>query len=175
VVTSLILVAAKNGRGRLLLKTASFLHLVMNSLKKYKVVAAEAGLRPAILKLLLENDLPVADLDDNKTLFACLNDSDMIGTGGLEPFGKCALLRSISVRKNLQKRGLGKFIVAELEKAARQMGINSLYLLTTTAGDFFAKEGYQRIDREAVPLEIKNTSEFLTICPSTAAVMRKFL
>ena len=44
----------------------------MNSLREYKVVVAEAGLKPAVLALLRENDLPVSDLDETKTLFACL-------------------------------------------------------------------------------------------------------
>jgi len=119
--------------------------------------------------------LPTADLDENKVLFACLNHGSVIGTGGLEFFGDCALLRSISIKKDLQKKGLGKFIVAELEKIARQKGINCLYLLTTTAADFFAKEGYEMIVREKAPFEIKNTTEFSSVCPSHALVMRKYL
>jgi amino-acid N-acetyltransferase len=75
----------------------------------------------------------------------------------------------------MQKKGIGKFIVGELEKVARQSGVNCLYLLTTTAGGFFTKQGYGAIDREAVPIEIKNTTEFSSTCPSTAEVMIKFL
>ena len=98
----------------------------------------------------------------------------VIGTGGLESFRDCALLRSISIKRSAEK-GLGKFIVGELEKMARQNGVNCLYLLTTTAEGFFTKQGYETIDRETVPIEIKNTTEFSSICPSTAEVMRKFL
>jgi amino-acid N-acetyltransferase len=147
----------------------------MNSLREYRVVVVEAGLKPAVLALLRENDLPVSDLDETKTLFACLDNGDLIGTGGLESFRDCALLRSISIKKDLQKKGLGKFIVGELEKVARQSGVNCLYLLTTTAEGFFTKRGYETVDRETVPIEIKNTTEFSSICPSTAKVMRKFL
>ena len=147
----------------------------MNSIGEYKLVVAEAALRTATLALLQENDLPTSDLDETKTLFAFLSNGDVIGTGGLESFGDCALLRSISVRKDLQKKGMGKFIVGELEKVARQSGINCLYLLTTTAESFFTKRGYEIIDREAVPNEIKNTSQFSSICPSTAKMMRKIL
>ena len=147
----------------------------MNSLRVYNVVVVEAGLKPAGLALLRENDLPVSDLDETKTLFAILSDGDVIGTGGLESFRDSALLRSISIKKDLQQTGLGKFIVGELEKTARQSGVNCLYLLTTTAAGFFVKLGYETIDREIVPIEIKNTTEFSSICPSTAEVMRKFL
>lgn len=162
-------------RGRLLFETASFLNIIMNSPKEYKLLAAGTHLRPAILELLLANDLPVADLDENKNLFACLANGDVIGAGGLELFGDCALLRSLCVRKDLQKKGLGKFIVGEIEKIALQKGIHGLYLLTTTAEGFFSNEGYEKIDREGVPAEIKNTTEFSSICPSSAIVMRKFL
>ena len=147
----------------------------MNSLKEYNFVLVEADLKPAVLELLRENDLPVRDLDETKTLFACLSNGDVIGTGGLESFRDCGLLRSISIKKDLQKKGLGRFIVGELEKMARQNGVKCLYLLTITAAGFFTKQGYETIGRETVPIEIKNTTEFSTICPSTAEVMRKFL
>lgn len=147
----------------------------MESLKEYKIIVVDDGLRPAVLALLAENDLPVADLDENKILFACLDRGDLVGTGGLELFKDCALLRSISIRKDLQKKGLGKFIVGKLEQVARRIGINSLYLLTTTAENFFSHLGYNKIDREEVPAEIKNTSQFSSVCPSSAVVMRKFL
>lgn len=150
-------------------------NVIMNSDTTYKLVVSEPGLRPAILALLQENALPIVDLDEHKVLFACLINEELIGTGGLEFFTDCALVRSVSVRKDLQKRGLGKFIVDELEKITRQKAINQLYLLTTTAENFFNKMGYKVIDREDVPIEIRNTTEFSSVCPSTAVVMRKFL
>jgi amino-acid N-acetyltransferase len=147
----------------------------MNSLNQFVVTAAETDQRSAILSLLRENNLPTADLDETKILFACLNEGTVIGTGGLEFFADCALLRSISVKRSFQKKGLGKLIVAELEKIAHQKGINCLYLLTTTAKDFFTKEGYDIVDRDKTPTEIRNTTEFSSVCPSTALVMRKRL
>jgi amino-acid N-acetyltransferase len=148
---------------------------IMNIRRENRLVDAETAIRPAILALLQENNLPVSDLDETKALFACLNHGEVIGTGGLEYFKDCALLRSVSVRKDLQNKGVGKFIVGEIEKVAREKGIRALYLLTTTAKDFFSKEGYETIDRNDVSFEIKNTTEFTAICPSTASVMRKFL
>jgi amino-acid N-acetyltransferase len=147
----------------------------MNSLSECKLVVADEGSRATILSLLASSDLPTSDLDDTKTLFACLSNGVVVGTGGLELFKNSALLRSISVRTDLQKKGLGKFIVNELEKTARQKGIYELYLLTTSAKDFFTKEGYEVLDRKDVPPEIKNTAEFSFVCPATAKVMRKFL
>jgi hypothetical protein len=58
----------------------------MNSKSEYKLVIAHGGLRASALALLRENDLPISDLDETKTLFACLRNGDVIGTGGLESF-----------------------------------------------------------------------------------------
>jgi amino-acid N-acetyltransferase len=79
------------------------------------------------------------------------------------------------VKKGLQGNGLGKFIIAGLEKVSKQKRIDCLYLLTTTAEDFFNKEGYEVINRDDVPESIKNTSEFSSVCPSSAIVMKKVL
>jgi amino-acid N-acetyltransferase len=81
----------------------------------------------------------------------------------------------VSVRKDLRGKGLGQFINRELEKITKQRGIDCIYLLTTTAKDFFGKEGYEVITREDVPESIKNTSEFSEVCPSSATVMKKNL
>ncbi|HEV8285520.1 MAG TPA: arsenic resistance N-acetyltransferase ArsN2 [Chitinophagaceae bacterium] len=147
----------------------------MNTSSEYKLISANNSLRQAIIDLLQENDLPVSDLDESKELFAIFQNDEIVGTGGLEFFGNCALLRSVSVRKDLQRKGLGKIISRELEKISKQRGVDCLYLLTTTAKTFFINEGYEVINREEAPLSIKHTSEFTSLCPSSATVMRKIL
>jgi amino-acid N-acetyltransferase len=147
----------------------------MNAIVEYKLVPAANDLKQEVIALLQENNLPVSDLDEGKKLFALLQNDEIMGTGGLEFFDNCALLRSVSVRKDLQGRGFGKFISQELEKISKQKGIDCLYLLTNTAKDFFSKEGYEVIGRGEVPESIKNSSEFSTVCPSSAIVMRKDL
>ncbi len=129
--------------------------------------------RNAAIELLKQNNLPVSDLDENKDLYALVEDQNIIATGGLEFFGDCALLRSVSVKKEEQGRGWGKIINGELEIVAKNKGVNCLYLLTTTAKDFFYKEGYIVVNRDEVPEPIKNSSEFSSVCPSTAIVMKK--
>jgi len=145
----------------------------MNIISGYNLVAATGDLKKTVVALLEENDLPVSDLDFGKHLFALLHKDSAVGTGGLEFFGNCALLRSVSVKKDLHGQGLGKLITKELEEICKKEGINCLYLLTTTARDFFIKAGYEEIDRECVPSSIKNTSQFSSVCPSSAIVMRK--
>ena len=149
--------------------------LYMNNISTYKLIPANDGLRPAALSLLRQNNLPISDIDESKLLFALIENNEVIGTGGLEFFDDCALLRSVSIRKDLQGKGLGKLITHKLENISRQKGIDCLYLLTTTAKDFFNKEGYEVITRDDVPESIKTSTEFSSLCPSSAIVMKKIL
>jgi amino-acid N-acetyltransferase len=147
----------------------------MNAQATNKLVQAQGELRQQVIKLIRENDLPVSDLDNDKRLFALLQDGEVVGSGGLETFPDCALVRSVSVQKNLQGRGLGKVIINELERISTEQGINCLYLLTTTAEEFFSRQGYEVISREDAPSAIKNTSEFSIICSSSSTLMKKHL
>ncbi len=142
----------------------------------YKFQPASPDYRSQAIELLGNHNLPVSDLDEGKELFVLLDDQDrVIGTGGLEIFGDQALVRSVSVSKEYQGRGLGKYIVKELEQAAIKKDVHSLYLLTTTAKDFFEKEGYDIVQREDLPPAIRETGEFKSLCPSTATAMKKNL
>jgi amino-acid N-acetyltransferase len=129
--------------------------------------------RREVIAQLAKSSLPVDDLDENKSLYALIKDGDIIDTGGLEFFGDCALVRSASIKEEERGRGLGKKINRHLEKIAKDNGVQFLYLLTTTANEFFAKEGYEIINREIVPDTIKSSTEFTSVCPSTAIVMKK--
>lgn len=145
----------------------------MNTIPEYKLVTASGPLKQKALELLVENDLPTSDIDDSKSLFAVVHNDKVVGTGGLEFFDDCALLRSISIQKDFQGQGWGKFVVDELEKICRERNIDHLFLLTTSAKDFFIKQGYEVLNRNDAPLSIKNTSEFSTVCSSSAILMRK--
>lgn len=136
-------------------------------------VAVTGAQREKAKALLIENKLPVADIDDDKLLYL-LQDGDItVGTAGLEIFNDCGLLRSFSVVKNARGKGYGSFISSEMEKYAADSGINCLYLLTTTAKDFFDKQGYCVIKRDEAPEGVKQSQEFTSLCPSTAVVMKK--
>jgi amino-acid N-acetyltransferase len=139
----------------------------------HQLTIAEGSLRDDVISLLEQNDLPVSDIDDTKILFALTEGDEVVGTGGLEFFHDCALLRSLSVRKDYQGKGLGKLITHQLEHACREKGIKHIYLLTETAEDFFNKQGYKVIDRASAPLSIKNSSEFTTVCATTGLLMKK--
>ena len=61
------------------------------------------------------------------------------------------------------------------EAYARSREVKALYLLTTTAEGFYTKQGYQTMDRNAVPVVVRETTEFRSICSSTAKCMLKRL
>ena len=76
---------------------------------------------------------------------------DLVGVVGLEPCDTFGLLRSLAVKQTRREKGLGQHLVARIEDYARQHGLQALYLLTTTAKDFFSKLGYQTVDRASAP------------------------
>lgn len=129
--------------------------------------------RSQAISILQQHKLPTSDIDEEKLLYLLVNDGKAIGTAGLEIFEDCALLRSVSVLQDEQGKGYGKIINTEIENYAKESGITCLYLLTTTAKDFFDKQGYCVIKREESPEAIRQTAEFSSLCPSTAVIMKK--
>ena len=134
---------------------------------------AQGNIRQQVISLLKQNKLPVSDLDESKILFALTEGPDVIGTGGLEFFNDCALLRSLSVRKDWQGKGLGKSITRQLELRCKDKGISTVYLLTETAEAFFNRQGYRVVDRASAPQSIKHSSEFTTVSSATGILMKK--
>jgi len=53
--------------------------------------------------------------------------------------------------------------------------IKEIYLLTTTADKYFEKIGFELINREQVPIKIKESQQFIETCPSTALVLKKII
>jgi len=136
-------------------------------------IAVSKTERQDVINLLQQHGLPVSDIDDDKLLYLLVDGDKIIGTAGLEIFEDCALLRSVSVIKEAQGKGYGKVINEQIEKYTKESGINCLYLLTTTAKDFFDKQGYCVIKREESPETVKQTAEFTSLCPASAVVMKK--
>jgi amino-acid N-acetyltransferase len=133
--------------------------------------------RSAVINLLFASDLPTADLaaPHMPHFFGCVSGGELKGVVGLELYGEVALLRSLAVAKEIRGSGLGGRLVECAERHARDQGVKSLYLLTTTAEAFFLRHGYTRLSREEAPEAIKNTKEFNGICPLSAAFMVKHL
>jgi amino-acid N-acetyltransferase len=138
-----------------------------------------APARPADLTtlrdLLAANGLPGGDLtaEHLRYYWVARNPAGIAGVVGLEPCGSAALLRSLAVRADGRGRGLGSRLAAHAESHAVALGIESLYLLTTTAERFFAARDYVAIPRDSAPPAIRATREFSDLCPATSVCMRK--
>jgi amino-acid N-acetyltransferase len=130
----------------------------------------------AIRALLESAGLPTSDLESARPEFAVVReDGQIVSAGGLQRFGSSALLRSVVVAEDRRGSGLGQMIVWELELLASATHISRLFLLTQTASEFFAHQGYRVIERSAVPEEVQGSEEFRSLCPSSAVCMAKSL
>jgi len=128
-------------------------------------------------RILSEAGLPVSDITAEHLdfFFGYGAEREPDGVIAIEPYGKTALLRSLAVVPLRRNTGVGTSLVTHIEQWARQQGIESLYLLTTTAEPFFTHLGYVRTSREEAPLSIQNTKEFSSLCPASSAFMVKQL
>lgn len=125
-------------------------------------------------RLLGAADLPSADVRSAPAEFyLAFVDGEVVGVGGLEGAGSAGLLRSVAVREPARGNGVGTAICDGLEATAREDGTETLYLLTTTAADFFAARGYTAVDRSAAPAPVRETTQFAELCPASATCMRK--
>jgi amino-acid N-acetyltransferase len=130
----------------------------------------------SIEQLLQDNHLPDRDIYENSILlFIASIASKDIGVGGLELYENICLLRSLVIRDAFRGKGYGKELTNKLIDRAKDKGVKEVYLLTTTAADFFRKIEFKKIDRDRVPLAIKNTSQFSSLCPASAICLRKVI
>jgi amino-acid N-acetyltransferase len=146
---------------------------------------SDANIAPAspqdfdeVIALLDAAALPVEDLEQSSMahfLIARDGSGKVIGAIGVERYGRIALLRSLVVAPDCRNRDLGTQLVAKLEARCRSWAMADLFLLTTTARDFFARNGYRAIGREAVPVALRTAAEFTRLCPDSAACMTKCL
>jgi amino-acid N-acetyltransferase len=138
------------------------------------LIQSPPSLRGAVA-LLRSAGLPVSDLTEahlsNFHYSGSVAEPD--GIIGLELYGTHALLRSLVVAAAVRSTGLGSALLQHAESHARRAGVQSIYLLTTTAELFFSRRGYVLTQREDAPASIRATREFADICPTSSAFMVK--
>ena len=125
--------------------------------------------------LLAAEGLPTEDVREAGRRFFALHDAQQVAVayGGLEHAGGDMLLRSVVTAPAQRGAGHGRAITEWLVAEAARSGARDLYLLTLTARDFFAKIGFEAIDRTAVPPAVAASKEFSSLCPSTAIAMKR--
>lgn len=138
-----------------------------------EVEGAKAHDLPAALELLRRADLPengVADQFGN--YFVVRDDVRLVGLGGLEVHGSDGLLRSVVVDPQYRGEGVGRRLLEFAVALARKMELAGVYLLTTTAHDYFLERGFADCPRDEAPAGIRDAWEFKTGCPQKAAFMK---
>ena len=133
---------------------------------------------PAIEALLRDSGLPT----DGFAAIAARAPEDVVvaegggaivGAAAIEVAGTDALLRSVVVRYDGRSTGVGRKMVTTLLAEADRRRFDGVYLLTTTAGDWFPQFGFTRVERRSVPKAISETWEFKTGCGETAVAMAR--
>jgi amino-acid N-acetyltransferase len=72
-------------------------------------------------------------------------------------------------------RGLADLLVNDRIQAARAASLHAVYLLTTTAVEYFASRRFRAVLRAQVPAELRSSPEFTSICPASAACLKREL
>ena len=141
---------------------------------KSHLIQSPPSLRGAVA-LLRSAGLPVSDLTAAHlgNFYYSGSAAEPDGIVGLELYGMQALLRSLVVAEPMRSTGLGSALLDQAESHARRAGVQSIYLLTTTAESFFGHRGYLLTHRDDAPASIRATREFADICPASSAFMVK--
>lgn len=139
------------------------------------IVPASQNSFSAAIDLLKKNNLPTEDINAGTQLFVVEENDRVLATVAVEYDYHDALLRSLSVSQEKRNSGIGKQLVDFIEDYVKKQGVETVFLLTTTAADFFLKRGYTIIDRSNIPEFIKNTKEYSVICASSSTLMKKQL
>lgn len=127
-----------------------------------------------VKKLLAASALPFEDIDHIITDFeVALVDNKIIGAAGVEKHFPYMLIRSVVIDQTFRNKQIGYQMLHALMDKLNPENFNGFYLLTESASSFFTKLGFVPVLRENVPDEIKQTTEFSSICPSSAMVMYK--
>lgn len=99
----------------------------------------------------------------------------LVAVIGLESYDSVALLRSLAVLPDYRSLGVARKLVSFIEAQAVQQGVQDLYLLTSTASNFFRSLDYQLAERCVAPLSIQQTAQFSGLCPASASFLTKRL
>jgi N-acetylglutamate synthase-like GNAT family acetyltransferase len=106
-----------------------------------------------IRQLLILCELPQEDitLEHLRHFLVLKEKGQVIGLVGVEVLGQFGLLRSLVVDPKYRCGGFASQLIEKAKEYAASLKIEALYLLTMTAEGFFAKRGYQRVERNSAP------------------------
>ena len=135
---------------------------------------AEHGDLQAVTRLLTAAHLPSDGLDEQFGPSYAIAESEgaVVGAEGIECYGSAGLLRSAVVLDAWRGKGIGEMLTRDRLAWARETGLVEVWLLTTTAADYFPRFGFALADRAAAPPAVQASREFAEACPASAVAMR---
>jgi amino-acid N-acetyltransferase len=138
-----------------------------------EITAAATGDFASIEHLLATVGLPTAGLMDQfPGAYAVVQrNGAIVGCAGLESYGRVGLLRSVAVASSARNEGIGRALVGRHLETGRALGLDAVYVLTTTARDYFCRLGFKDANREAVPPALSVCPEFASACPASASCL----
>jgi amino-acid N-acetyltransferase len=101
--------------------------------------------------------------------------AEVVAAAGLEIYAGVGLLRSVVVSEACRGRGLAGLLVENRVSAARAASLDALYLLTTTAAEYFKRHQFSDAARSQVPAELRASPEFASLCPASAVCLKREL
>ena len=127
---------------------------------------------PAIEALLKANALPLAGARRHlETYVVAVDNEHVVATAGIEVYGDAGLLRSVAVTPTRHRHGVGGLVVDAVLADAASRGLSVLYLLTTTAADYFERRGFIQQSRASAPAALADSEEVRGACPASATFM----
>jgi N-acetylglutamate synthase-like GNAT family acetyltransferase len=129
---------------------------------------------PTVSRLLEQAQLPLDGLEEQwgPGYAVAVDGGTVVGAAGIERYGRFGLLRSVVTAPAERGRGVADSLVRNRLAWAGTEGLEGVFLLTTTAAGYFPRLGFQRVERDSLPIEIRESREFASVCPGSAVAMR---
>ena len=141
---------------------------------EFTIQPARNSQLPQVSALLASQQLPVNDFDPSlKGFWLASHNNSLVATAALEVYGHYGLLRSVATDPAYRNRGAAAALTAQLLEEARLQGLSAVYLVTTSAKDYFAGKGFREADRATLPEAILQSGQLQSVCPASATVMVK--
>jgi HAD superfamily hydrolase (TIGR01457 family) len=124
----------------------------------------------AIAALLREAGLDPSEATGVEGSVVASDRGQPVATATAEVRGEEGYVRSVAVREDARRSGVGALVTAAAVRAAAGRGARRVHLLTDTAERFFARLGFTRTDRERLPAWVRERS---SACSGTAVAMSR--
>ncbi|MHA2247790.1 MAG: arsenic resistance N-acetyltransferase ArsN2 [Candidatus Hodarchaeales archaeon] len=140
------------------------------------IIKASNKDRESVYSLLKLVDLPIEGVTDNfHNFYVAWERNQLQGCAGIEVYEEVGLIRSVAVHPSSQGHGLGRKLVETIQRFSIEKGLAEIYLLTENAEKFFLKLDYVVLPRDEADDKVKQSVEFISLCPVSATCMVKRL